>query len=352
MCIGGGAIERNFFRYALFVSFFPQLVAGPIERSKNLIIQLRNPKPFDFDKAREGLLLMLWGFFLKIVLADRISIFVDAVYSDYVRFPGFFIVVATMLFSVQIYCDFYGYSVIAQGSAKLLGIELMENFNAPYFSQSVSEFWRRWHISLTTWFKDYVYIPLGGSRKGVVRKYINKMIVFLISGLWHGARFSFVVWGGLNGLYQILGDVFKPVRAKICDFLGINVNTIGHKFFRMIITYILIDFSWIFFRAQGFKPALRMIKSIITIHNWRVLFDGSLYTVGLDYKNFCVMLFCILILIFADFLKRKGLKISFVIGTQNALCRWLIIGISVSFILVFGIWGENYNAASFIYFQF
>lgn len=188
--------EKNFFRYALFVSFFPQLVAGPIERSKNLLKQLAVPQKFKFENFREGLLLMLWGYFLKIVLADRIAIFVDTVYGDFYAYTGWYIVVATVLFGVQIYCDFAGYSTIAMGAAKILGIQLMENFNAPYFSVSVAEFWRKWHISLTLWFKDYLYIPLGGSRKGKLRKYLNKMIVFLCSGLWHGASLSFVVWGG------------------------------------------------------------------------------------------------------------------------------------------------------------
>lgn len=188
--------EENFFQYALFVSFFPQLVAGPIERSKNLLKQLAEPKKFNFECAKEGFILMLWGFFLKIVIADRIALFVDIVYADYKVYAGWYLIVATLLFAIQIYCDFYGYSVIAQGTAKIIGIDLMENFDAPYISTSVAEFWRKWHISLTSWFKDYLYIPLGGSKKGKLRKYLNKMIVFLISGLWHGAEFSFVIWGG------------------------------------------------------------------------------------------------------------------------------------------------------------
>ncbi len=188
--------ERNFVRYALFVSFFPQLVAGPIERSGNLLKQLSSLKKFSFENAREGLILMLWGYFLKIVLADRIAIFVDFVYGDITKHGGYFLVIATILFAVQIYCDFYGYSVIAMGSAKILGIRLMENFDAPYLSTSVGEFWRKWHISLTSWFKDYLYIPLGGNRKGKSRKLLNKLLVFIVSGIWHGAEITFVVWGG------------------------------------------------------------------------------------------------------------------------------------------------------------
>lgn len=203
--------EKNFFKYALFVSFFPQLVAGPIERSKNLLNQLSNPIKFSFVKARDGLLLMLWGFFLKIVLADRIALFVDTVYASYEIYTGGYLIIATFLFSVQIYCDFYGYSVIAMGAAEILGIQLMENFYAPYFSTSVSDFWRNWHISLTSWFKDYLYIPLGGNKKGKLRKYVNKMIVFLVSGLWHGAEMSFVIWGG--GKWSI-SDCRRDIAAS------------------------------------------------------------------------------------------------------------------------------------------
>lgn len=188
--------EKNFFKYALFVSFFPQLVAGPIERSKNLLHQIDVPQKFSFERMREGLLVMLWGYFLKIVIADRIAIFVDKVYGNYMLYEGIYLSVASILFAFQIYCDFAGYSIIAIGVAKILGFQLMENFNAPYLAQSVSDFWRRWHISLSSWFRDYVYIPLGGNRRGKGKRYVNLLVVFIISGLWHGANWNFVVWGG------------------------------------------------------------------------------------------------------------------------------------------------------------
>lgn len=190
--------EKNFLKYALFVSFFPQLVAGPIERSKNLIKQIHERHYFNAQRVKDGLLLMIWGGFQKIVIADRVAIVVDTVFNNFPEYGGMYIVVASILFAVQIYCDFAGYSTIAIGAAKVMGFALMENFNAPYFSTSVSEFWRRWHISLSSWFKDYLYIPLGGNRKGKLRKYINLMIVFIVSGLWHGAEWSFVIWGALN----------------------------------------------------------------------------------------------------------------------------------------------------------
>ena len=344
--------EKNFFRYALFVSFFPQLVAGPIERSKNLLKQLAVPKQFDYDKAREGILLMLWGFFLKIVLADRIAIFVDTVYGDYLSYPGVYLMVATILFAIQIYCDFSGYSVIAMGAAKILGIELMENFDAPYLSTSVAEFWRKWHISLTSWFKDYLYIPLGGSRKGKFRKYLNKLIVFLVSGLWHGANLSYVVWGGINGIYQIIGEMTLPFREKIQQILRLNKDTISFKIAQGIITFALVDFTWIFFRANNIEESIDIIKSIVSTYNPWILFDGSLYTCGLDNKNFGLMLIGVVILLFADYCKLKKIQIRQVILKQDYWFRILFFALSVLLILLFGKWGPTFDKANFIYFQF
>ncbi|MDO4459951.1 MAG: MBOAT family O-acyltransferase [Clostridia bacterium] len=344
--------EKNFFRYALFVSFFPQLVAGPIERSKNLLKQLAVPKKFNYDEAKDGFLLMLWGFFLKIVVADRVAIFVDTVYNNYQDYPGMYLIVATVLFAVQIYCDFSGYSTIAMGAAKIMGFNLMENFNAPYLATSVAGFWRNWHISLTSWFKDYLYIPLGGSRKGKFRKYMNKLIVFLVSGLWHGASLSFVAWGGLNGIYQIIGEVLQPVRDKAVKILNLNRDSIGHKLAHILGTFILIDFSWIFFRASRFIEALAIIKSMIFTYNPWILFDDSLYKCGLSAKNFRLMLFCIAILIFVDICKHKGIKIREIILKQDYWVKWIAIPIMIAFLLLFGKYGPAYDAANFIYFQF
>ncbi len=344
--------EKNFFRYALFVSFFPQLVAGPIERSKNLLKQFAAPAKVKFENLREGILLMLWGFFLKIILADRIAVFVDTVYGDYVTYPGYYLILATVLFAFQIYCDFAGYSTIAVGAAQILGITLMENFDAPYLSVSVADFWRKWHISLTSWFKDYLYIPLGGSRKGKLRKYINKMIVFLVSGLWHGARISFIVWGGINGLYQVIGEILLPLRDNLVKLLHLHRESFGHKLGHVVGTFILVDFSWIFFRANGFKEALEIIKSMLFVKNPWVLFDESIYECGLDRKNFWLMIASIGILLFSDFCKSKNIKIREKIIRQDYWFRWLFIAAAVTALLTFGIWGPNYNEANFIYFQF
>ena len=344
--------ERDFITYALYVSFFPQLVAGPIERSKNLLKQLNLFLKFDLRRAVDGLMIMLWGYFLKIVLADRIAIFVDTVYRDMDTYGGMYLIVATALFAVLIYCDFAGYSTIAVGAAKVMGIDIMENFNVPYLAQTTGEFWRRWHISLTSWFKDYLYIPLGGSRKGKLRKYLNKLIVFLVSGLWHGADLSFVVWGGLNGLYQIIGEILMPVRDRFVSKLQLHRNSLGHRIVSIIVTFVLVDFAWIFFRASDISAAIKAIESIFTVHNPWILFDGSLYGCGLNSKEFWFMIFCIVVLFFADYQKKKGIIIRDVIKKQDGWCQILLISVAISVILIFGIWGSNYSDTSFLYFQF
>ncbi len=350
---GDVEVERNFINYALFVSFFPQLVAGPIERSKNLITQINNEeRKFSFENMRNGLLLMIWGFFLKLVISDRAAIVVNTVYSgDVGSFGGFYVIVATVLFAIQIYCDFAGYTVIAMGAAQVMGFKLMDNFNAPYFSKSVAEFWRRWHISLSTWFKDYLYIPLGGNRKGEARKYINLMIVFLVSGLWHGASMHFVVWGGLNGLYQIVGALTKNARKKACLFLQVNEEKFSHKLYRVIVTFILICFSWIFFRATSISHAFDLIKSMFTVFNPEILFNGALYDLGIGERGFNLLCISIAVLFAADVLKYKQITLRDKIIKQGIWLRWIIYLLALFSVLIFGVYG-SFNEASFIYFQF
>lgn len=344
--------EKNFFRYALFVSFFPQLVAGPIERSKNLLKQLAVPPKFDMERAVEGCWLMVWGYFLKVVLADRVAIFVDTVYGGYEKYTGMYLVVATLLFAVQLYCDFYGYSVIAMGTAKVLGYQLMDNFNAPFFSRSIAELWRRWHISLNTWFRDYLYIPLGGNKKGKIRQYLNKIIVFFVSGLWHGANWSFVIWGMLNGLYQMIGELLMPLRNKLVKVLHFDRESVSHKLLQTVVTFLLFAFSGIFFRADTIQHAVGIIKNIVSVKNPWILFDGSLYSCGLDEKNFVLMLYSILLLFIADFFKYKGICLRKLVMKQEWWFRILLMSGSILLILLVGIWGSAYNEAGFIYFQF
>ena len=349
---GDISAERNFFKYALFVSFFPQLVAGPIERSKNLLSQLNEPKRFNYENFREGILLILWGYFLKIVLADRIALFVDTVYGDINSYPGVYLIIATVLFAIQIYGDFAGYSTIAVGSAKILGIDLMENFKVPYFAESVAAFWRNWHISLTSWFKDYLYIPLGGSRKGKARKYVNKMIVFLVSGLWHGANLTYVVWGGLNGLLQVIGEILQPLRDRAVCILKLNRESLGHRLIKAFATFTMVDVTWVFFRAKTMAEAIDVFKLSWGVHNPWVLFDGSLYECGLDIKNFRLVIVSVMILLFADYCKLKGVAIRKVILKQDWWFRILFFAAVTVMILLLGKWGPSFDKANFIYFQF
>lgn len=344
--------EKNFFNYALFVSFFPQLVAGPIERSKNLLKQLNVTHKFSIDDFINGILLMIWGFFLKIVLADRVAKYVDCVYNNPDEYYGFYILIAIFLFAVQLYCDFYAYSVIAMGAARLLGIRLMENFDVPYGARSVSEFWRRWHISLSSWFKDYLYIPLGGNRKGKVRKYINIMIVFLTSGLWHGASISFVIWGGLNGLYQVVGAGLMPIRNKLVKVFNLNRESFSHKLYQTVVVYLLYAFSLVFFRAATTGEALVMLRQLFKENNIFVLFDESLYSCGLDRKNFAVMIIALVILLVGDILKYNKIDIRGFILRQEGWFKWIFVALCIWAIMIFGIWGPAYAASNFIYFQF
>jgi D-alanyl-lipoteichoic acid acyltransferase DltB (MBOAT superfamily) len=247
--------------FAVYVSFFPQLVAGPIERSKNLLPQFYIEHKFSFNRIKYGLQQMLWGFFKKVVIADRLAIVVDAVYNNLDDYTGISLLVATLFFAFQIYCDFSGYSDIAIGSARIMGFELMDNFKRPYFSKSILEFWRRWHISLSTWFRDYLYIPLGGSRVVKWRWYYNLFITFIISGLWHGANWTFITWGGLHGIFLILAIILTKPERYIIKMLRLD-NSIIHKIYKVTFTFSLVCFAWIFFRANNISDALYIINNL------------------------------------------------------------------------------------------
>lgn len=344
--------EKNFITYALFVSFFPQLVAGPIERSGNLIKQLSVPQKFNYDYFKEGLLLMIWGFFLKIVLADRMVVYVENVFKNYRDFPGWFVVIAVLMVNIQVYCDFYGYSLIATGTAKMIGVHLMENFDAPLLSRTIGELWRRWHVSLTSWFVDYLYKPLGGSRRGKLRKYVNIIIIFLASGLWHGASLNYVVWGLVNGLYQVIGSLLKPLRKKALGILRVNTEMYGYQVAQVLVTFILFGISAVPTRTVSFIDSARVIKEFFTANNPWILFDGSIYTAGIDQKNFAVLLIGLLVLFVADMFKYRKIYISKLILKQDWWFRVLVIVVSITIIMIFGKWGPSFDNQSFMYFQF
>lgn len=351
--------QKNILRYALFVSFFPQLVAGPIERSSNLMGQLEAPNKLTWDDFRGGLILIFYGLFCKIVVADRIAIIVQTVYSNPDEYTGVYIMYAAALFSFQIYCDFYGYSTIARGSAKLLGITLVDNFNAPYFSTSIKEFWRRWHISLSSWFKDYLYIPLGGNRRGFFRKNANLLFVFAVSGLWHGASLSFVLWGFLNGIYQVISSIYSRIKNRITGSianifhieLGKQSMRFSKALFKRVFTFGLVTLTWIFFAADSLRHSAWIIRRLFDF-DWVVLIDDSLCELGVDRNYTLVMLLGILLIMVVDYQKYKGKDVVKRVLTQGWWFRVVVLVGLVLINLIFGCYGEMYDTQQFIYFQF
>lgn len=333
--------ERHVGIFALFVAFWPQLVAGPIERAQHLLPQFRQSFAFDYERVRIGLLQMLWGFFKKLVIADRLAIYVNAVYNNPDQYDALPIAVATLFFAFQIYCDFSGYSDIAVGAAKVMGYDLMENFRTPYFSLSITEFWQRWHISLSTWFRDYLYIPLGGNRVPRWHWYLNLLITFLISGLWHGANWTFIVWGLLHGLYVVVENMLRPFASRIGEYHPNVEMVINHKLVRGPITFGLVTFAWIFFRANSISDATIIIRHLF------VNLDGvGLFTAG-DRLEVVWGFFVIGLLFFHEawlgtsFWRKEGIM-------QYSWLRWGYYTTLIFFITWFGVFSNS----EFIYFQF
>ena len=348
--------EKNPLKYALFVSFFPQLVAGPIERSKNLLNQVKNIeniKVWNYDRVANGFILMVFGMFQKMVIADRVSIFVDTVYNNLHAVGTMETVFAVVGFSIQIYCDFAAYSTIAIGAAKVMGFELMENFDTPYFAASIKEFWRRWHISLSSWFKDYLYIPLGGNRKGKIRKYFNLMVTFLVSGLWHGASWNYVVWGGLHGIYQVFGEILAPVRKKLVKVFKVNDGVFSYKLGQILFTFSLTSLTWVFFRAETIREALYFFKRMFTVWNPWVFFNEGLYEYGLDRVEVNILFAALIVLLLAELLKYfKKQRISEFLMEQNLWFRWIVVIGMIVACVVYGEYGISFDSNQFIYFQF
>lgn len=344
--------EKNFLKYALYVSFFPQLASGPIQRSKNLLPQINTPTRFDVQNARYGLFTMAYGLFLKIVVADRIALLINPMLDEYENYSGMALVICIMLYAIQIYCDFHGYTQIAIGCAKVLGFDLHENFNAPYLQGSIRGFWKSWHISLTSWFTDYLYIPLGGNRKGKLRKYLNTMIVFLCSGLWHGASWSFVVWGGLNGIYMVASDASKSFKQKLCTKLHIDTASTGWKILTRVITFLLVDYTWLYFRAGGLREAFRWQYAIYKNFHLLDLLSDTFYA---KFGNQSALLFLFalfLIILLTDYCQYKGIDWKMKLISQQIFFRWFIYLSIIFVIIIGGIYGGGYEQTQFIYFQF
>jgi D-alanyl-lipoteichoic acid acyltransferase DltB (MBOAT superfamily) len=339
--------ERDFVTYSTYVMFFPQLVAGPIERPQNLLHQFREQHRFEYDRVVSGLKRMAWGFFKKLVIADRLAIYVNDVYAAPEQHTGLQLTIATVFFAYQIYCDFSGYSDIAIGSARVLGFRLMENFNRPYASRSISEFWSRWHISLSSWFRDYVYIPMGGNRVSRERHFLNLLVTFSTSGLWHGANWTYVFWGSLNGIYLILGQLKATVLGRV-PRIGLGgggvarAARVGRHAFAVICTFTLISIGWVFFRARTFADALYVLTHLAS--------DWDFSRIGTEQfllRQMPVALAAIMVLEVAQLLhSRVSLARQF--ARLATPLRWSAYSTAVLGVVMFGV----YRNTQFIYFQF
>jgi D-alanyl-lipoteichoic acid acyltransferase DltB (MBOAT superfamily) len=361
--------ERNFITYALFVTFFPQLVAGPIERTRNLLPQFKVNHEFDYDRVTSGLRLAAWGMFKKVVIADRLAVYVNVVFGNPSAYPAASLALAVFFFAFQIYCDFSGYSDIAIGCARVLGFNLMSNFRQPYFSRSITEFWRRWHISLSTWLKDYLYIPLGGNRKGEFRRNINLLITFLISGLWHGAAWHFVVWGALHGAFQVIGRSTAPFRNAIGRKVGLVEESPLRKVIQVCITFTLVCFAWVFFRANTITDAFLITAKLAELPVELVGYARGLsqkgitatvhtaFQLGTDVinpiENFIGLKFSALfiaLLVISDGLARIIPNVDTWIKKKPLVLRWAGYYALIITILLYWNWGSA--SSQFIYFTF
>ncbi len=329
--------ERNFVDYAVFVSFFPLLVAGPIERATHLLPQIKKARTFDYAKAVDGLRQILWGLFKKIVIADKCAEFANQIFNNSADMSGSTLVLGAIFFTFQIYCDFSGYSDIALGTARLLGIELLRNFAFPYFSRDIAEFWRRWHISLSSWFKDYLYIPLGGSKGGNWMRIRNTFIIFVVSGFWHGANWTFLAWGFLNALFIMPSIIMKTNRNNLEIVAKGRLLPTLKELFQIVVTFGLAVFAWIFFRAENISHAFSFISGI---------FSSSLFSIP-EIKPISLF-FILIVFVLIEWLGREGqYAISQINLVENKILRWSIyIVICVSIFLFQG------KQQEFIYFQF
>jgi len=340
---GRAPAERHFGIFALYVMFYPQLVAGPIERPQNLLPQFHRVQHFDYQRVADGLKLMAWGLFKKVVIADRLALLVNQVYGKPTEYQGLALILATVFFAYQIYCDFSGYSDIALGSAQVMGFRLMSNFERPYYAQSIAEFWRRWHISLSTWFRDYVYIPLGGNRVGIARWQFNLFVTFLISGLWHGANWTFVIWGALHGFYLLLGIWSAAPRAWLVRVLRLDRVPIVYALLQVSVTFTLVAFAWIFFRATNLADALYIVTHLFAAP----FLPPDLFALGLDKLEFQIALLTIGILEIVQMWQRNpGWQTQF--ARQPAWVRWSAYYALMISIVLLGIFRQQ----EFIYFRF
>jgi len=347
---GNQKVERHFGIYALYVMFYPQLVAGPIERPQNMLRQFRDVHTPDYERITDGLKQIAWGLFKKVVIADRLAVLVNEVFSNSYNYNGVVLLAASVSFAFQIFCDFSGYCDIALGAAKVMGFKLMTNFDRPYSSASFSEFWRRWHISLSTWFRDYLYIPLGGSRVLPLRHATNLMIVFVVSGLWHGANWTFVVWGAIHGLLQVIEIQVKRLGQQLPEKIrAIITDTRVARTVRVILVFAMVDFAWIFFRANDLDQALNFVSGLVSRFG-SGLNTNTLSTISslLGGRSELIIAFAAIAVMEAVHYTQARTSVSQLIRRQSLVVRWTLYAILVVSICALGLLGQQ----QFIYFQF
>ncbi|MBR1811478.1 MAG: MBOAT family protein [Clostridia bacterium] len=353
---GARQAERNFLKYGLFLVFFPLFVSGPIERADNFLEQIDHIETIeiiDAPRIGAGALMILWGYFLKLVIADRAALLVNNVFDRFWAYNSFALFVGAVTYAIQIYADFAGVSCMALGGAQIFGFSVTDNFDAPYFSTSIKDFWRRWHISLSRWFRDYLYIPLGGNRKGQGRKYLNILIVFLVCGIWHGANRTFLAWGLLHGVYQIVGDLTKAKRRALYDRLHMDMTRLPFRVISTVCNFLLVTLAWIVFRADSLTNAgIYIFRMFTQIDLWNVM-NGSIYNLGLDNTEMNILFIAAAVMFFADYWRYKKKKnVPQLLTAQPPLVKYLLPAALLIAVLVFGSYGMSFPAQAFIYAEF
>lgn len=341
--------QRNPARFTLYVMFFPQIVQGPIPRYGRLAEQLYTGHSFCERTVMGGFYRILWGFFLKLMIADKAAVVVDEIFGLPYQYTGCYVLVAGVLYSIQLYADFAACISISKGAANLFGIELADNFHHPYLAVSVKDFWHRWHISLSEWLKDYVYIPLGGSRKGRVRTYINLILTFVVSGIWHGAGLRFIVWGLMHAVYQIIGQLTQGIQRKAAGVLKLDEAAGARIWIRRAWTFLCVMMAWIIFRAENLRTGLQMIGGIFRVHNIWIFTNDALLALGIDWKEWIVLLASILLLFVVSLKQEKGVSFSEKIFRQPLYIRWALYLAAIFGIMTFGAYGMGYDSQAFIY---
>ena len=341
--------ENNFFRYLLFMTFFPQVLQGPIPRYADLREELFREHCFLEDEVVKGFYLLLWGFFQKMVIADRCNLVVNQIFDQYTMYEGFYLILGAVLYSIQLYTDFAGCVCIATGSAQMFGICLKPNFNHPYFAISIKDFWRRWHISLSSFLRDYVYIPLGGNRKGKLLKYVNIMITFLVSGIWHGMGLHFLIWGFLHGFYQVAGEILQPVKNFLMKITNTEKGSVTHLFVSRCFTFFLVMIAWVFFRAESVQKAVYIVFHMFTKFNPWIFVSGELYTLGIKEEEWGLLLLSGMVMLSVALLHERKIAIRDYFIKQPLFFKWGVLLCLIFLILITGVYGPGYDSAQFIY---